>query len=77
MMEDVVRPSHYRQGKIEPIDFIVSQDLNFLAGNVVKYLARYRWKGTPLDDLRKAQFYLNRLIEEVEKNPGGSPSVST
>ena len=35
-------------------------------GNTKKYLHRYRYKETPLQDLRKAQWYLDRLIEEME-----------
>lgn len=64
-MEDVInKPSHYTQGSIEPIDFITANGMSFLAGNVVKYVTRYRFKGTPLQDLEKAAFYLNRLIKE-------------
>lgn len=64
-MEDVInKPSHYTQGSIEPIDFIAANGMSFLAGNVVKYVTRYRFKGKPLQDLEKAAFYLNRLIKE-------------
>lgn len=64
-MEDVInKPSHYTQGSIEPIDFITANSMSFLAGNVVKYVTRYRFKGKPLQDLEKAAFYLNRLIKE-------------
>ena len=38
----------------------------YLQGNVIKYISRYRYKGTALEDLQKAQWYLNRLIKEVE-----------
>ncbi len=34
-------------------------------GNVLKYVARYKFKGEPLEDLQKANWYLNRLIKEV------------
>ena len=37
----------------------------YLKGNVLKYVARYKFKGEPLEDLEKAQWYLNRLIKEV------------
>jgi hypothetical protein len=56
---------HYTNG-IECWDYIVSQDLGYLAGNVIKYVTRYRHKGTPIQDLEKAQHYLAKLIE-VEK----------
>lgn len=71
MTDDPVNhPKHYTQGGIEPLDFIVSQDLPYLAGNVVKYIARYRWKGKPVEDLRKAKFYLEKLIELTEREEG-------
>lgn len=67
MDDPVSHPSHYCRGGIEPLDFIVAQDLPYLAGNVVKYIARYRWKGKPVEDLKKAKFYLDRLIQETER----------
>ncbi|KKN36942.1 hypothetical protein LCGC14_0768650 [marine sediment metagenome] len=67
-MSNVNHPSHYNQGSIETIDYILDQDFNFLAGQVVKYLARYRYKGKPVGDLLKADWYLKKLIEvEGEK----------
>lgn len=54
---------HYQRGAIEPIDYIMSHQLDFCAGNVVKYITRYRWKGTPVADLEKARDYINFLIE--------------
>ena len=38
---------------------------HYLKGNVLKYVARYKFKGEPLEDLQKAQWYLNRLVKEV------------
>lgn len=57
-------PKHYRQGKIEPWDFIISQKMGFLEGNIVKYITRYKAKNG-LEDLLKAKTYLERLIKEV------------
>ena len=54
---------HYKQGAIEPIDFINSQELNFNLGNAVKYIARCNHKGTKKEDLRKAIDYLNFELE--------------
>ena len=42
----------------------------YLKGNVLKYVSRYKFKGEPLEDLQKANWYLNRLIKEV--NNGAS-----
>lgn len=64
--DEVTHPPHYTQGKIEVIDFLIDQDMNFMAANVVKYTCRYRFKGNPVQDLKKARFYLDRLIKEVE-----------
>lgn len=58
------------RGGIEPIDFIVSNDMNFLEGNVIKYVYRYPFKGG-LEALFKARTYLDWLIEEEEKKSNG------
>jgi hypothetical protein len=68
-MSDLInKPPHYLQGKIECIDYILDQDFGYLAGQIIKYVTRYRHKGTPVADLKKAQFYLNRLIEDLERD---------
>ena len=63
---NVNHPSHYNQGRIEVIDAIEDWDLNFCEGNVVKYVARHRFKGERLEDLKKARWYLERLILTLE-----------
>lgn len=60
-------PSHYNKGKIEVIAFIEDQGLSFHLGNVIKYVARAGAKGDKLEDLKKAQWYLDRYINEVMK----------
>ena len=59
-----VNPTHYRQGSIEPWDFIIDQELGYLEGNILKYIVRAGKKDgeTKLDDLLKAQAYLTKLI---------------
>lgn len=65
--EDMVNhPSHYQHG-IEPIEFIESHNFNFNLGNVIKYISRAPYKGTELEDLKKAKRYLEREIERMEK----------
>lgn len=59
-------PPHYSTGEHEPIEVIKEWELGFLLGNVVKYIARHERKGNPLQDLRKARFYLDRRISELE-----------
>lgn len=66
--EDVVNhPSHYTNGYVECIDAIrasMTHDefLGYLKGNVMKYLWRYRLKGREAEDLKKAQWYLDKLV---------------
>lgn len=70
-MEDMVNnPPHYNKAGIETIEAIRAMTgdgfENYLQGNILKYLWRYPYKNG-LEDLKKAQWYLNKLIEEVEK----------
>ncbi len=63
---DVInRPPHYTRSAIEPIAVIEAWNLGFHAGNVIKYIARADHKGSKLDDLRKARWYLDRAIEQI------------
>lgn len=65
--DPVNRPSHYTSGKIEVIDFIEDQQLDFCLGNTVKYVARAGKKdpNKTVEDLEKARWYLNRAIENL------------
>jgi len=65
--EDMVNsPAHYNKAGIETIDALQAMLNNgfdyYLQGNIVKYLWRYRYKNG-VEDLKKAQWYLNKLIE--------------
>lgn len=60
--DSVNHPAHYTQGKYEVIDVIDDWKLGFYEGQVIKYVARAKHKGEELEDLEKAQFYLNRYI---------------
>lgn len=62
MSEQVNHPNHYNSGKIEAIDVIEDWGLNFSLGCVVKYICRADYKGTTIQDLEKAAWYLNREI---------------
>ena len=69
MTDNVNSPPHYNKSGIECIDAIrAATDSGFeyyLQGNILKYIWRYRYKnGT--EDLKKAQWYLNKLIEEKD-----------
>ncbi len=65
--ELVDHPAHYNQGKIEAIDAILDWGLDFIEGNVVKYVVRSRHKSSRLGDLKKARWYLDYLIDKLEK----------
>lgn len=67
----VNHPTHYTKGGIETLDFIKAKMVQerykgYLTGTVIKYLSRFEDKENPLQDLRKAEFYLKRLIKEYE-----------
>jgi len=69
---DVVNsPSHYNSGGIEAIEGIEASMgpeayAGYLKGSVMKYLWRYEKKGKPIEDLKKARWFLDRLIQKVE-----------
>ena len=69
--EDVVNsPNHYNNGSIECIEGIQASMsteafAGYLKGNCMKYLWRYDYKGKPVEDLQKAQWYLAELIKEL------------
>lgn len=71
-MDEVNHPEHYTHNEhgIECIQAIqasmtAEEFQGFLKGNTLKYLWRYRYKGKPKQDLEKAQWYLNRLIQTL------------
>lgn len=69
--EDVVNhPAHYNAGKIETFDYITdnlsdNEFRGYIKGNILKYISRERHKNG-IEDLKKAQWYLNRLIAKLE-----------
>lgn len=66
--DPVNRPAHYNTGTIECIDYLrdsLGEGFSaYLEGSVKKYLHRYRYKNKPVEDLRKAKWYIDRLIQE-------------
>jgi hypothetical protein len=66
--DNVNQPAHYKVGGIETIDFIEAKRFNYNLGNVIKYLTRAGKKSEcPIEDLKKAQWYLGREISNLEK----------
>lgn len=79
MNENAVNHPSYYQGKIEVIDFIEDKKLNFNLGNCIKYIARchLKHKDNPVEDLKKARWYLDREIKNMEKKePEWLPMVN-
>ena len=71
----VNRPEHYNNGGMECIDAIqgmLTHDeyIGYLRGNALKYNWRCRYKGKPIEDLRKARWYEERLIRYMLEHPG-------
>ena len=68
--DQVTHPGHYNQNPLECIDAIegsmsVDEFAGFLKGNVLKYLWRHKHKGNPIEDLKKAEWYLAKLREVI------------
>ena len=73
--DEVNEPRHYNYGKFETIDVIVDtlgeyEAINYCHGNVLKYTMRMWHKGKPITDCKKARWYLNKMIELLEKTEG-------
>ena len=73
MIDNVNHPPHYNKGKFETFDIIVDtlgkyEAIGYCQGNVIKYVLRMWHKGNPLEDAKKAKWYLEKLIELFEKN---------
>tara|TARA_R110002153_G_scaffold9816_1_gene39823 strand:- start:449 stop:802 length:354 start_codon:yes stop_codon:yes gene_type:complete len=69
--DPVESPVHYNTGSVECIEAIKAsmseaEFKGYLKGNAMKYLWRYDYKGKPVEDLKKAQWYLNKLTEELK-----------
>jgi len=62
----------YYAAEVEPIHLIEAQNLDFLLGSVCKYICRSDKKGSEIEDLEKAKWYLERKIESLKRNQDGS-----
>ena len=58
--------NHYKSFKIQPVEFIHINGLGYIAGNIIKYVCRYKVKNG-IEDLRKARHYIDMLIESEIK----------
>ena len=68
--DPVNHPKHYTDGRIEVIEYIEDKNLGFCLGNAIKYISRAgkKEKNKEIQDLRKAMWYIERRIYELENN---------
>lgn len=59
--------SHYKDRAIQPVEYMMSNELGYVEGAVVKYVTRWKYKGG-IEDLKKAQHFLELLINFVERD---------
>lgn len=69
MSKNKISPQHYSKYKIEPITFILANDLDFAQGNIIKYVLRYKDKNG-LEDLQKAKQNIEFLIKKLGDSNG-------
>ena len=70
--DPVNNPPHYNMGEIECIDYIkqvlgLDGFIAYCHGNMVKYQHRYRYKNKPVEDMDKARWYLEKMIETLRE----------
>ena len=87
MADKVKQPPHYFRYKIEPITFIMQNDIPYAEGNAIKYICRWRFKHktkeAQIEDLKKAKQYIDLILEHEENKSdeqvklklGNDPSV--
>ena len=66
-LDKQVGGNHYKDLKIQPVEYILENGLGFLEGNVVKYITRHKAKNG-IEDVKKAKHYCEMLIEQYEKD---------
>lgn len=76
MYDPIDKPKHYNSGSIETIDYIVDvlgeyDAINYCHGNVLKYTGTRLWaKGDPISNCKKSIWYLNKMIDLMQKTEG-------
>ena len=66
-LQTQVGGDHYKSMKIQPVEFIHANNIPYMEGNIIKYIARWRTKNG-LADLEKAKHYIDLLIELEKQN---------
>jgi hypothetical protein len=57
--------SHYKKYQIQPVEFIIKNNIGFVEGNIIKYILRFKEKGG-VQDLLKAKHYIELLIDSTK-----------
>ena len=57
--------NHYKNYKIQPVEFIIKNNIGFVEGNIIKYILRFKEKGG-VSDLQKAKHYIELLIDTTK-----------
>ena len=65
-LENQIGGTHYKDMKIQPVEYILANNLGYCEGNIVKYISRWKNKNG-LEDLEKVRQYIDILIEDVKK----------
>ena len=65
-IDNINHPAHYTKG-IETIEYIRSWEMDYVRGNIIKYVTRFPYKGTPVQDLENAKWYLEYLIKQTKE----------
>ena len=70
--DNINHPKHYNinllgEQAIETYDYINSWRMGYAEGNIIKYVSRHKYKGKAIQDLKKARWYLDKLIKELEE----------
>ena len=75
-LETQIAGQHYKNQNIQPIEYILENELPFIEGNIVKYITRWREKGG-IEDLKKVKHYVEILMEheDAKRNKTAVPPV--
>ena len=65
--EKQVGGKHYLKYKIQPVEFIIKNNIGFVEGNIIKYILRFKDKGG-IADLEKAKHYIELLIDSSKSS---------
>ena len=62
-LDKQVGGKHYKSCKIQPVEYIYANDLDYFEGNVIKYITRHRMKGDGAADIKKVIHYAELILQ--------------